>query len=145
MKLFRILKSPSAIPLRLNLERYWRKFFALQLRQDLASYGIRRGGKMFGKGVFQQEENLLREIIRSVDKKIDYSAQEGEGSKFILHVKLKNHEGDVMLDIEDLKAARQDMSRRHQIRQKIKARCDHLDWSRYGTDILGLRSARILK
>ena len=100
---------------------------------------------MFGKGVFQQEENLLREIIRSVDKKIDYSAREGEGSKFILHVKLKNHEGDVMLDLEDLKAARRDMSRRHQIRHKIKARCDHLDWSRYGADVLGLRSARILK
>jgi len=100
---------------------------------------------MFGKGVFQEEENLLREIIRSVDKKIDYSAREGEGSKFTLHIKLKNHEGDVMLDLADLKAAKQDQIRRHQIRQKIKARCDHLDASRYGDDILGLRSARILK
>jgi len=100
---------------------------------------------MFGKGVFQAEENLLREIVRSVDKKIDYSAREGEGSKFTLHLKLKNHEGDVVLDLEDLKNAKQDQIRRHQIRQKIKARCDHLDTSRYGADILGLRSARILK
>ena len=61
---------------------------------------------MFGKGVFQEEENLLREIIRSVDKKIDYSAREGEGTKFTVHLKLKNHEGDVMLDLEDLKAAK---------------------------------------
>ena len=55
---------------------------------------------MFGKGVFQEEENLLREIIRSVDKKIDYSAREGEGTKFTVHMKLKNHEGDVMLDLK---------------------------------------------
>jgi len=100
---------------------------------------------MFGKGVFQEEENLLREIIRSVDKKIDYSAREGDGTKFTVHLKLKNHEGDVMLDLEDLKAAKQDQIRRHQIRQKIKARCDHLDQTRYGDDVLGLRSARILK
>ncbi len=95
---------------------------------------------MFGKGVFQEEENILREIIRSIDKKIDYSAREGEGTKFTLHLKLKNHEGDVVLDLADLKAAKQD-----QIRQKIKARYDHLDASRYGDDVLGLRSARILR
>jgi hypothetical protein len=100
---------------------------------------------MFGKGVFQEEENLLREIIRSVDKKIDYSAREGEGSKFTVHMKLKNHEGDVMLDLDDLKSAKQDMISPPPIRQKIKARCDHLDQSRYGADVLGLRSARILK
>jgi hypothetical protein len=91
---------------------------------------------MFGKGVFLAEENLLREIIRSVDKKIDYSAREGEGNKITLHLKLRNHEGDVMLDLEDLQTAKQDQIRRHQIRQKIKARCDHLDSSRYGADIL---------
>lgn len=100
---------------------------------------------MFGKGVFQEEENTLREIIRSVDKKIDYSAREGEGTKFIVHLKLRNHEGEVMLDLADLKTAKQDQIRRHQIRQKIKARTDHLDPSRYGDDVLGLRSARILK
>jgi hypothetical protein len=35
---------------------------------------------MFGKGVNQEEEMLLRDIIRSIDKRIDHSAQEGEGS-----------------------------------------------------------------
>ena len=50
----------------------------------------------------------------------------------------QGHEGDVMLDLEDLQTATHDMVRRHQIRQKIKARCDHLDKSRYGDDILGL-------
>ncbi|MGE5217094.1 MAG: hypothetical protein ACM3SP_08855 [Chloroflexota bacterium] len=100
---------------------------------------------MFGKGVFQEEDNLLREIIRSVDKRVDYSAKEGEGSRFTVHVKLRGHEADLLLDLEDLKAAKTDMVRRHQVRQKIKARCDHLDKSRYGDDVLGLKSARILR
>jgi hypothetical protein len=100
---------------------------------------------MFGKGVFQEEENVLRNIIRSIDKRVDYIAKEGEGSRFTVHVKLRNHEADVILDLEDLKAAKLDMVRRHQIRQKIKARCDHLDKSRYADDILGLKPARILK
>lgn len=100
---------------------------------------------MFGKGVYQEEENLLRDIIRSIDKRVDYTAKEGEGTRFTVHVKLRNHEGDVMLDLEDLKAAKEDMVRRHQIRQKIKARYDHLDGSRYGDDILGLKPARLLK
>lgn len=100
---------------------------------------------MFGKGVFQDEENLLRDIIRSIDKKVDYSAKEGEGSHFTIRVKLRNHEADIVLDLEDLRSARTDMVRRHQIRQKIKARCDHLDQSRYGEDVLGLKSAKILR
>jgi hypothetical protein len=37
------------------------------------------------------------------------------------------------------------MFRRHQIRHKIKARCDHLYKSRYGDDVLGLKPARILR
>lgn len=100
---------------------------------------------MFGKGVFQEEENLLRDIIRSVDKRIDYSAKEAEGTRFTIHVKLRNHEGDVMLDPVDLKAAKNDMITRHQIRQKIKARCEHLEKSRYDADVLGLKSAKLLR
>jgi len=100
---------------------------------------------VFGKGVFQEEENLLRDIIRSVDKRIDYSAKEADGTKFSIHVKLRNHEGDIILDLEDLKATKTDMIRRHQIRQKIKARCEHLDKSRYGDDILGLKPAKLLR
>ena len=88
---------------------------------------------------------MLRDIIRSIDKRVDYSAKEGAGTRFTVHVKLRGHEADVVLDLEDLKAARADTVRRHQIRHKIKARCDHLDKSRYGDDVLGLKAARILR
>ena len=100
---------------------------------------------MFGKGVHQEEELLLRDIVRSVNKKIDYSAREGEGSQFTLHISLRGHETDVVLNLEDLIAAKDDQIKRHQVRQKIKARYDHLDASRYGADILGLRSAKLLR
>jgi hypothetical protein len=100
---------------------------------------------MFGKGVHQEEEGLLREIIRSIDKKLDYTAREGEGSRFTLHVSLRGHQSDIILDMEELTTAKADMSKRHQIRQKIKARYDHLDKSRYGGDVLGLRPAKLLR
>lgn len=100
---------------------------------------------MFGKGVNQEEEALLVNIIRGINKKIDYTAHEGEGSRFSLRLNLRGHEGDLILDLEDLKHAKSDMVKRHQIRQRIKARCDHLDKSRYGEDILGLRVAKLLR
>jgi hypothetical protein len=100
---------------------------------------------MFGKGVHQEEEALLREIIRSINKKLDYTAREGEGSRFTLHVSLKGHQSDIILDMEDLAKAKTDTGKRHQIRQKIKARYDHLDKSRYGADVLGLKPAKLLR
>jgi len=100
---------------------------------------------MFGKGVYQEEEKLLRDIIRSINKKIDYSAREGAGSRFTLHLRLRGHEDDVSLDLEDLKSARNDSVKRQEIRHKIKARYDHLDKSRYGGDILGLKPAKLLR
>lgn len=100
---------------------------------------------MFGKGLYQEEETLLRDIVRSINKKMDYTAREGDGSRFTLHLTLRGHKSDVVLDLADLTAARTDMTKRHQIRQKIKARYDHLDQSRYGEDILGLKPAKLLR
>ena len=81
---------------------------------------------MFGKDLQREEETLLRDIIDSIDKKIDYSAREGEGSRVTLHLSLRGHQSDVRLDLTELKLARTDLSKRHQIRQKIKAEYDHL-------------------
>lgn len=65
---------------------------------------------MFGKGVHQEEEGLLRHIIRSINKKIDYTAREGEGTRFTLRLKVRGHETDVSLDLDDLKLAKNDMN-----------------------------------
>ena len=87
----------------------------------------------------------MREIIRSIDKKIDYTAREGEGPRFSVQLSVRNHQDTVSLSIEELAAAKTDMVKRHQIRQKIKSHYDHLDKSRYGDDILGLKPARLLR
>jgi hypothetical protein len=100
---------------------------------------------MFGKGLYQEEEAVLREIVRSINKKLDYTAREGEGSRFNLHLNLRGLQGDVSLDMEELTAAKTDMVTRHHIRQKIKSRYDHLDKSRYGDDVLGLKPAKLLR
>jgi hypothetical protein len=100
---------------------------------------------MFGKGVHQEEGALLRDIIRSINKKLDYTAREGEGSQFTLRVSFRGHQSDITLELDSLKAAKTDMIRRHQIRQKIKARYDHLDKSRYVDDVLGLKPAKLLR
>jgi hypothetical protein len=111
----------------------------------LALYRRKEGMAMFGKGVYQEEEILLREIIRSIDKKVDYTAREGEAPRFSVLLTVRGHQDSVSLNIEELKAAKTDMVKRHQIRQKIKSRYDHLDKSRYGEDILGLKPARLLR
>jgi len=84
---------------------------------------------MFGKGVYQEEEILLREIIRSIDKKADYTAREGEAPRFSVLLTVRGHQDSVSLNIEELKAAKTDMVKRHQIRQKI----------------LGLKPAKLLR
>ncbi|HET8563652.1 MAG TPA: hypothetical protein VFM35_07270 [Candidatus Binatia bacterium] len=82
---------------------------------------------MFGQGAHKEEDAVLREIIRSVDKKLDYTVRDVEGSRFNLHLSLKGHEATVSLTLDELTAAMTDAVKRHHIRQKIKARRDHMD------------------
>ena len=100
---------------------------------------------MFGQGAHKEEDAVLREIIRSVDKKLDYTVRDVEGSRFNLHLSLKGHEAAVSLTLDDLTAAITDVVKRHQIRQKIKARRDHMDDSRFDKDVLGTKPARLLR
>jgi hypothetical protein len=129
----------------LILGRYWRRFASAEGALCSSLSDSAKGEIMFGKGVHQEEEALLRDIIRGIDKRIDHSSHEGEGSRFTVHLTLRGHEGELILDLEELKLAKNNMVKRHQIRQKIKARCDHLDKSRYGADILGLKAAKLLR
>jgi len=100
---------------------------------------------MFGQGSHKEEDALLREIIRSIDKKLDYTVRDIDGSRFNLHLSLKGHEATVSLTLEDLTAALTDVVKRHQVRQKIKARRDHMDDSRFQKDVLGTKAARLLR
>jgi hypothetical protein len=93
----------------------------------------------------KQSANLLRSIIRSIDKKLEYSLmdQTQEG-RFNLRLSSRGREGIVSLLTDDLRLASLDNVRKNLIRQKIKSTRDHL-LSNYVVDVMGRRMARLLK
>jgi hypothetical protein len=93
----------------------------------------------------KQSAELLRRIIRSIDKKLDYhfidSVQEG---RFSLQLTARGRVGIVSLLTQDLRLALADDVRKNVIRQKIKSARDHL-LSNYVDDVMGKRLAKMLK
>src|SRR5947208_17169260 len=100
---------------------------------------------MIQHDVLKQDQELLRGIVRSIDKKLDYSfidpAYEG---KFALRLSTRGREGTVSLSTEDLKSAQTDAVRKNAIRQKIKSTRDQL-LSNYVVDVMGKTVAKMLK
>jgi len=93
----------------------------------------------------KQSAELLRKIIRSIDKKLDYNfidpAQEG---RFALRLSTRGRVGVVSLLTSDLRMALLDDVRKNAIRQKIKSARDHL-LSNYVADVMGTKMTRMLK
>lgn len=89
--------------------------------------------------------DLLRRLIRSIDKRLEYSlidsAQEG---RFALRLSVRGRSGVVSLLTSDLRSALVDDTRRNAIRQKLKNTRDHL-LSNYVDDVIGTKDARLLK
>jgi hypothetical protein len=100
---------------------------------------------MTEREVVKQTAELLRGIIRSIDKKLEYSLmdQTQEG-RFSLRLSSRGRQGIVSLLTDDLLVAGQDAVRKNRIRQKIKSTRDHL-LSNYVVDVMGKRVARMLK
>jgi hypothetical protein len=103
------------------------------------------GGSMTEQEAVKQSADLLRRIIRSVDKKIEYHlldpTQEG---RFSLRLSVRGKAGVVSLLSNDLRSALVDDVRKNQIRQKIKSVRDHM-LSNYVVDVTGKKMARMLK
>lgn len=100
------------------------------------------------RDILKEDEATLREIIRTIDKKLDYTFRDGaEGRErnFLLHLVMQRREGDVMLSIDNLRAAKNDLVRRNEIRLKIKRLRDHMGDTRFLKDVLGTKAARLLK
>jgi hypothetical protein len=100
---------------------------------------------MIDREAVKQTAEALRGIIRSVDKKLEYSVEEQtqEGS-FALRISTRGREGVVFLNTEDLQSAGESAVSKNAIRQKIKSKRDHL-LSNYVVDVMGIRVARLLK
>ena len=93
----------------------------------------------------KQSADLLRKIIRSIDKKLEYNfldpTQEG---RFSLRLSTRGREGVVSLLTNDLRLAVRDNVSKNLIRQKIKSTRDHL-LSNYVVDVMGKRITKLLK
>jgi hypothetical protein len=75
----------------------------------------------------KQSAELLRKIIRSVDKKAEYSVIDpGQEGRFSLRLSIRGRVGVVSLLTDDLRLALADDVRKNSIRQKIKSTRDHL-------------------
>lgn len=92
----------------------------------------------------KQSADLLRKIIRSIDKRLEYNlidpTQEG---RFSLRLSTRGRAGVVSLSTVDLRSALIDDVRKNAIRQKIKNTRDHL-LSNYVDDVMGRKLARLL-
>ena len=100
---------------------------------------------MTDREVLKQNAELLRGIVRSIDKKLDYSfIDQNQEGRFSLRLSSRNREGIVSLLTDDLRVAGQDAVRKNVIRQKIKSTRDHL-LSNYVVDVMGKRVAKMLK
>lgn len=102
---------------------------------------------MSGREAVKENDKLLREIVRSIDKEIAYTLKEGgevQESRFALQLSLRGKEATVSLLIEDLKSAASDAVRKNAVRQKIKSTRDHMLDS-HNPDIMGKKIARMLK
>lgn len=100
---------------------------------------------MIEREVARQTAELLKGIIRSVDKNLEYSlVDQTQEGRFSLRLSSHGREGVVSLLTDDLRAAAHDNVRKNAIRQKIKSRRDHL-LSNYVVDVMGRKAAKMLK
>ena len=93
----------------------------------------------------KQCADLLRKIIRSIDKNLKYSlAASTQQGHLALSLSTRGKNGVVSLRSDALKSALTDDASKNTIRQKIKSVRDHL-LSSYVPDVTGKKMARILK
>ncbi len=92
----------------------------------------------------KQSAELLKRIIRSIDKKLEYSLVDStlEG-RLSLRLSVRGRVGVISLLSSDLRSALVDDVRKNGVRQKLKSMRDHL-LSNYVDDVMGKKVARML-
>ena len=100
---------------------------------------------MTEREMVKQTAEVLRGIIRSIDKKLEYSlVEQTQEGRFALRLSSRGREGIVSILTDDLRLAGQNAVRKNAVRQKIKSTRDHL-LSNYVVDVMGRKVARMLK
>jgi hypothetical protein len=69
---------------------------------------------------------LIRKLLRTIDKRVEYSmaAAEGDTSRIKISLSLRKRNATVSLRVDDLAAAEQDLMRRNQVRTAMKRAID---------------------
>lgn len=102
---------------------------------------------MSGREMLKENDAMLRGIIRTIDKNLDYATEfaQSEGPpRFTVQLSLRGRRATVSLTLEDLSAAAQDVVRKNTVRQKIKNVRDHM-MDNHVVDVIGKKTARMLK
>src|SRR3954466_6286639 len=101
---------------------------------------------MTAREVIKENETVLRGIVRSIDKNLDYATEgpQSDAPRFTVQLSLRGRRATVSLALDDLMAAPQDLVRRNVIRQKIKSARDHM-MDKHVVDVMGNKTARMLK
>jgi hypothetical protein len=102
---------------------------------------------MTGREVFKENEGVLKSIIRSIDKNLDYTvidSADAKGPTLSLQLTLRGRHATVSLSIDDLRQAGADAVRRNAVRQKMKSTRDHM-MDNHLPDVLGSKIAKMLK
>jgi hypothetical protein len=100
---------------------------------------------MTEREVGRENAALLRTIVRSVDKKLEYSfVDQMYQGKISLRLSSRGREGIVSILADDLVNAGRDAMRKNTVRQKIKSMRDHL-LSNHVADVMGRKEAKLLK
>jgi hypothetical protein len=76
----------------------------------------------------QSLATTLRQVVRSIDKKAEYTASlvEGERAGVRLDIALRKHSTSVTVPLEEIEAAQEDLARRNRVRHTIKQALDRL-------------------
>lgn len=102
---------------------------------------------MTGREVLKENEAMLRGIIRSIDKNLDYipvDNNDSQAPRFVIQLTLRGRRATVSFPLDDLMAAAKDLVRKNALRQKIKNTRDHM-MDTYLPDVLGNKTAKMLK
>jgi hypothetical protein len=99
---------------------------------------------MEGREILKQNEELLRGIVRSIDKNLEYSLIDEVQERFSLRLSTRGRQATVSLSTEDLRLAGRDAVRKNAIRQKIKNTRDHM-MDTFVPDVTGKKITRMLK
>lgn len=92
----------------------------------------------------KQSAELLKRIIRSIDKKLEYSLVDSTSEgRLSLRLSVRGRAGVISLLSSDLRSALVDDVRKNGVRQKLKSMRDHL-LSNYVDDVMGKKVARML-